>query len=177
MLFRSQHTAHEKALYERLQARPAGGESQRLLLPQTIQCSASEALVLKGQIETLKSLGIEIAEFGGNTFAIHGVPPEAGDRDVEPLLRWLIEDLEQAGRATGPEELRKKLLSTVACHLAVKAGDRLDRPEMEGVVRGLLALEDPRSCPHGRPTSVRWEEGDLAKLFQRTWGLGKRECH
>jgi len=172
-----QHTAHEKALYERLQARPAGGESQRLLLPQTIQCSASEALVLKGQIETLKSLGIEIAEFGGNTFAIHGVPPEAGDRDVEPLLRWLIEDLEQAGRATGPEELRKKLLSTVACHLAVKAGDRLDRPEMEGVVRGLLALEDPRSCPHGRPTSVRWEEGDLAKLFQRTWGLGKRECH
>ena len=177
LLVVDQHTAHEKVIFERLQARPAGGESQRLLLPQTIQCSASEALLLQGQVATLASLGIEIAEFGGNAFAVHGVPPEAADRDVAPLLRWLIEDLEQAGRATTPAELRKKLMATVACHLAVKAGDRLERGEMEGVVRGLLALQDPRSCPHGRPTSVRWEEGDLAKLFQRTWGLGKRECH
>jgi len=177
LLVVDQHTAHEKIIFERLQARAPGGESQRLLLPQNVQCSASEALLLKGQLPALQSLGIEIAEFGGNSFAIHGVPPEAADREIEPLLRWLIEDLEQAGRATTPEELRKKLMSTVACHLAVKAGDRLDRAEMEGIVRGLLALKDPRSCPHGRPTFVRYEEGDLARLFQRTWGLGKRECH
>lgn len=177
LLLVDQHTAHEKIIFERILSRPQGSEVQRLLLPQTLDFSAAEAILVKSNLDALKSLGIELEEFGGKSFAIQGVPPEAADRDVKPMLKWLLEDLEQTGKATPVAELKRKLTATMACHLAVKAGDRLDRSEMTGIVRGLIALKDPTSCPHGRPTFVRYEEGDLAKLFHRTWGLGKRECH
>ncbi len=172
-----QHTAHEKILYEEMATQAAAAVTQPLLLPHTIELAPSEVLRLSGQEPALRALGFDLEPFGGNAIVVRAIPAGARDRDIGPLLRWLVEDLEQAGRATAPGELNHKLRATVACHLAAKAGDHLERAEMEGIVRGLLALADPASCPHGRPTFVKYDEGDLARQFRRTWGLGKRECH
>jgi len=177
LLLVDQHTAHEKVLYERLQSQKKDRSSQGLLIPQTIELAPSEFSLLTEHAETISQLGLEYDAFGGRSIVLRAVPPQAHDRDCSVLLHWLLEDLEEAGRTPSAEELLKRLLSTMACHLAVKAGDWLELKVMERVVRELLALSDPRSCPHGRPTFVRYDEGELAKMFRRTWGLGKRECH
>jgi len=172
-----QHTAHEKVLFERITASSGRPESQALLLPQRVELSPSELLVIESSGEALGALGFSFEGFGGSSLVVTAVPAEAMDRDIPALLRWLLEDMEEAGRRPAPDERDRRLRASMACHLAIKAGDRLERMEMEAVVRGLLALADPRTCPHGRPTFVRYEEAELAKLFRRTWGLGKRECH
>lgn len=177
VLFVDQHTAHEKIIFERLQAGTGTVPSQGLLVPQTIDLSPSEFALAEGNAEVLRSLGIAFDAFGGRSIVVRQVPAEASDGDVSGMLRWLLEDLEAAGRAPSRQEIEKKLLSTVACHLAVRSGDPLERGEMDRIVRDLLALNDPRTCPHGRPTFVLHAEGDLARLFHRSWGLGKRECH
>lgn len=177
LLLVDQHTAHEKIIFERITLAAGRPASQALLLPQRVELSPSEALLVQGHPEAFAALGFEFEAFGGGSLVVRGVPAEAADREVVTLLRWLLEDLEQAGRAPEPAERDRRLRASMACHLAVKAGDRLERAEMEAVVRGLLTLADPRTCPHGRPTFVRYEEAELARLFRRTWGLGKRECH
>lgn len=177
LLLVDQHTAHEKIIFERISAAAGRPESQALLLPQRVEVSPSEALVIDASTDAFTALGFEFERFGGGSIVVRAVPAQAADRDIPGLLRWLLEDLEQAGKHPAPEERDRRLRASIACHLAVKAGDRLERAEMETVVRGLLLLADPRSCPHGRPTYVRYEEAELARLFRRTWGLGKRECH
>jgi DNA mismatch repair protein MutL len=172
-----QHTAHEKVIYEHLQSRKGNAEMQGLLITQTVELSPSEFALVIEHSEAIQRIGVEFEPFGGRSIVIRSVPPEARDRDLAPLLRWLLEDLEQAGRLPSASELSKRLLATMSCHLAVRAGDKLDRAAMERIVHELHALADPGTCPHGRPTYIRHDEAELSRLFRRTWGLGKRECH
>jgi len=177
LLLVDQHTAAEKAIYERLRAAKDPGESQGVMLSQAIEFSPAEYAALKANSGIIREVGIEFDSFGGNSIMVRSVPVSARDRDIMPLLRWLLEDLEQAGRIPSPEDLKARLTATMACHLAVRAGERLSREAMARIVGDLLSLSDPLTCPHGRPTYVRFDEGELARLFRRTWDLGKRECH
>jgi DNA mismatch repair protein MutL len=177
LLLVDQHTAAEKAVFEKLRARKDRDSAQGIMLSQALELSPAEFITINANAGIIREVGLEFDSFGGNSIMIRSVPAEARDRDILPLLRWLLEDLEQAGRIPSREDLQGRLTATMACHLAVRAGEKLSREAMEKIVRDLLSLADPLTCPHGRPTYVRFDEGELARLFRRTWGLGKRECH
>ncbi len=170
LLLIDQHAAHEKIVYERLLRSRTGGKiaSQALLVPQTMEVSAGEAMVLKAGADIIEELGIQFDEFGGNSIVIRAVPEHAAESEVAAMLRSLIQDLQLAGQAPDRKAAMRKLLATVACHMALKAARRLTPGEMEAVARELFDLEDPLSCPHGRPTFTRFSENDLARLFKRT---------
>lgn len=170
LLLIDQHAAHEKIIFERLRSKKDAGQetSQPLLVPQSIEISAAEAMLLRANAEALRSLGIEFDEFGAKSIVIRAVPQHADEAQAAEMIRRLMEELQEAGRTPGGAEMGHKLLSTVACHMAVKANRRLTPGEMEAIVRELFELEDPLSCPHGRPTLARFAEADLARLFKRT---------
>jgi len=160
-----QHAAHEKVIFSRLLTHSEGA-SQQLLIPLTIELSPAEAALAEEYRVELGKLGYEYDGLGGRTVALRGVPAGCGpSADAAAVLRGVLSD---AGSGTGAtDEPVRKLAASVACHSAVKAGDRLEPREMEALLLELLALEDPGSCPHGRPTMVTWDTGSLARLFKR----------
>jgi len=163
-----QHAAHEKIVYERLAARPEDERaSQELLVPHTLEVSAEESLLIERNLEDLIAAGIRLAPLGRGTWAVNSVPAEADEDAAVELARRVIGELSGAGRLRDREAVRHRALSVVACHLAVRAGQRLSDPEMEALIRELFALANPHSCPHGRPTFQRYGRADLERLFAR----------
>jgi len=171
-----QHALHERVLYEELLARSAGAgvEAQRLLMPEVVPLSPAEAAVAAELLEPLRSLGIEAAEFGTGTLAIHAVPRLVSDLDVAQLVHDLLASLGEEEQAAGEpgcsavERHRRRLARALACKAAVKAGDRLRESEIQALLARRAAL-GPRAetCPHGRPTALLFTLGDLERQFHR----------
>lgn len=164
-----QHVAHERVLYEYLLGLKGGGvEVQRLLSPETAEFDKRVATALHPHLNLLREAGFELEPFGATAFLVRGVPAALKGRDYRPALREIAEQLvESEGRAM-PETVREKVLTTAACRMAVKAGDPLELPEMEKLIRDLATTENPYLCPHGRPIvlTLSWEE--LMRRFKRT---------
>jgi DNA mismatch repair protein MutL len=162
-----QHTAHERVLYERL-GRVGGAEGcQRLLLPVTVTLAPAAAADLRACLQTLNGLGFEIAEFGGGAFVVRGHPNDVRVSDVGKFLEQVVEDFVEEGRPTEAARRREAVLKGVACHAAVRAGERLEPAEMAALVADLLASATPDVCPHGRPTMVNLAAKELERLFRR----------
>lgn len=165
-----QHAAHERIVYERLR-RDDGGNApaQRLLVPETLEMSAAEAARLTEIIPSFESIGMEVEPFGGTTFVIRAVPALLGGRSLVPLLREIAERLAALDDGGGSDagdpldEVRKLM----ACHGAIRAGQRLTDREMADLLRQLDGCENPSHCPHGRPTWVRWTPRALERAFGR----------
>jgi DNA mismatch repair protein MutL len=166
-----QHALHERILYEELLRRSAEAavESQKLLMPEVVELSASEAVVASAILEPLRPLGIVAEEFGEKTIAVHAVPRLLGDVDVPQLIHDLLAELASDDEEPGTVELqRQRLVRAIACKAAVKMGDRL----REGEIAALLARRDAlgpkaETCPHGRPTSLLFSLSDLERQFKR----------
>ncbi|HKI16852.1 MAG TPA: DNA mismatch repair endonuclease MutL, partial [Isosphaeraceae bacterium] len=153
MMVIDQHALHERILYEELRSRVARGnvESQRLLVPEPVDLTASEAASLVEQTELLAQLGLEIEPFGGDTVLVQGIP--AMLRHVVParLVRDLAEHLRTQPLPPTREGLLGELLHMVACKAAVKAGQPLSPVEIAALLdRGNL-VANSHHCPHGRP--------------------------
>ncbi|MBN3033043.1 MAG: DNA mismatch repair endonuclease MutL [Candidatus Saganbacteria bacterium] len=164
-----QHAAHERVLYDQLsrELRVTSRESQALLVPETIDLGASEAAALKDNLEYLNTLGFDLESFGQNSYILRAVPAVSAKVSARQLLLDIIADLQAAGRSAQIEIRRENIRKYVACHSAIKAGDKLTRVEMECLIRDLLAAQNPQTCPHGRPTMVKLTEAELAKRFGR----------
>ncbi len=166
-----QHAAHERVMFERVldRMRRREVESQRLLLPATVELPPRESDFLTRQLEALQAVGLGITAFGARTFLVDAVPPMLAKRgDVPELIRDLVADLQQEGGETRKERrLSEEAVAKKACRLAVKANDRLSLPECERLVADLLACELPYTCPHGRPTMIQITKGELEKKFGR----------
>lgn len=162
-----QHTAHERVLYERL-SRAGGAEGcQRLLIPVTVTLAPAAAADLRACLQTLNDLGFEIADFGGGAFVARGHPNDVRVSDMGIFLGQVVEDFVDEGRPTAAARRREAVLKGVACHGAVKAGERLEPAEMAALVGDLLASATPDVCPHGRPTMVNLAAKELERLFRR----------
>ncbi|MEE8639231.1 MAG: DNA mismatch repair endonuclease MutL [bacterium] len=162
-----QHTAHERVIYDRL-ARAAGDAGrQELLMPVTVSLGAAAAADLRPCLQTLNDLGFGVEEFGGDAFVLRGHPNDVRVGDVEKFLARVVADFVEEGRPAELERRRESVLKGVACHGAVKAGERLEHAEMAALVRDLFASPSPDVCPHGRPTMVNLAARDLARLFRR----------
>jgi DNA mismatch repair protein MutL len=164
-----QHAAHERVLFEKLQDQAAAGAIpvQNLLIPVQVDAGQAERELLAAFLPRLAGLGFHIEEFGGGTFVIKAVPAVVTGGDHRRLLLDIIGELKVHGRTRKMDDIRDEVLSVMACHPAVKVHRRLSIPEMEGLIRDLFACRMPHSCPHGRPTVVRFSREELKRMFKR----------
>lgn len=163
-----QHAAHERLLYEDLRRGDREVPRQGLLLPLTLELSPAQTQLLAGTLDIFRELGVEMSAFGRNAFIIQTQPAmwERGDliRTVRDLLDWTAE----LGRTPSAEELKDRAMKLMACHAAVKAGDRLQPETMQALIRRMEEIPPPLTCPHGRPFVYRLTWPELERLFKRT---------
>jgi DNA mismatch repair protein MutL len=165
-----QHAAYERVRFEQLKAAFLAGtiESQRLLLPETLELSFVEADAARRHQHRLLELGFELEAFGGQTFRLNAVPRMIADGEQLRLLRDLLADLASIGASGSFDQLRDDLLSRVACHSVVRGAHPLDRRQMDQLLKDMDRTDFSAHCPHGRPVSHSIGLGELEKLFKRT---------
>lgn len=164
-----QHAAYERVRFEQLKAGFATGgiESQRLLLPDTLELSFSEADAVRRYRDVLEPLGFELEEFGGQTWRINAVPRIVADQNRCSLLRDLLAELMEQGSNAHFDQLRDELLARVACHSVVRGSHPLERRQMEELLRAMDRTDFSAHCPHGRPVSHEITLRELEKFFNR----------
>jgi DNA mismatch repair protein MutL len=164
-----QHAAHERILFEQLQDQVDAGAMpvQNLLIPVQVEAGHAERELLAEYLPQLRSLGFHVEEFGGGTFVIRGVPSLLTGGDYQVLLRDILDELKVHGKNSQLDKRRDEVLSVMACHPAIKVHRKLSIPEMERLISDLFSCRMPHSCPHGRPTVVRFALEDLQRMFKR----------
>ncbi len=170
ILIIDQHALHERVMYDRLRRRLTEGvlDSQRLLLPETVRVTPEQMEVLEVQAELLTRLGLEITPFGRDSIAVNAVPAVLRDSEVPAFVRDVLDKLADRGNQPTPEVLLEDMLSMMACKAAVKFGDPLTPQEVEALVAQREAVEKSTSCPHGRPTALRFTLAELERQFKRS---------
>jgi len=163
------HAAHERITYERLKfSRDADRvRSQPLLVPQSVAVSQREAQVAEDNRDLFQRLGLEVERGGEESLVIRTVPVALRASDLEQLLRDVLADLIEYGSSERIETHLDEILSTMACHGAVRANRRLTVPEMNALLRDMEATERSGQCNHGRPTWVQLSLDELDKHFLR----------
>ncbi|MFQ5456465.1 MAG: DNA mismatch repair endonuclease MutL [Nitrospirota bacterium] len=164
-----QHTAHERVLYEKYTKayRKSGCDIQPLLIPENIELSLQETLLIKDYIKDLKKIGLEIEEFGENSFIIRAIPAIGCFGSLQKLVIDIINELAQFEKNMSYEERIKKIISSFACHGAVRANHVLNKEEITRLIEDLLKTDMPYTCPHGRPIAIRFTIEELEKRFYR----------
>ncbi|MBJ6984111.1 DNA mismatch repair endonuclease MutL [Luteimonas sp. MC1750] len=163
------HAAHERIGYERLKNAHdgAGLRLQPLLVPQAVAVSEREADIAEREAATLAELGFEVTRTGPQSLLLRGVPALLAQGDTEALLRDVLADLREHGESRRVRAARDELLSTMACHGAVRANRRLTIAEMNALLRDMEATERSGQCNHGRPTWTRIPLADIDRWFLR----------
>jgi DNA mismatch repair protein MutL len=169
MLLIDQHALHERILFEQLKRRLRGGtlETQRLLIPEPVDLTADQAARVLEQREALAELGLGVEDFGGGTVLVTSYPALLGRRAPGDILRAVVDHLVSGDRMPSREVLFNDLLSLMACHSAVRAGDRLTPEAMAALVEQRALADDTHHCPHGRPTALLFSRQDLERQFGR----------
>ncbi len=164
-----QHAAHERVMYEKLMAalREAKVVSQPVLAPQSVDFAASEAEVLRENVDALSEVGFEVEEFGGNTFIVTAVPADLATSDAGEVLRGMVDDLSNEKRSNSLSDRRENVIHYAACRSAVKFGQKLSHEEQQALLDQISEIERCETCPHGRPTMIRMSYDDLEKSFKR----------
>jgi len=166
------HAAHERIVYERLKTQMDGGEgaslaSQPLLIPATFAASPQEVATAEACAQTLATLGLEITPFSPKTLAVRAVPTSLAQGDAVELARSVLAELAQHDASTVIQRAQNELLSTMACHGAVRANRKLTLDEMNALLRQMEATERSDQCNHGRPTWRQVSIKELDSLFMR----------
>jgi len=163
------HAAHERIVYEQLKDAldRADLPSQPLLVPIPMTATAEEVEQAEGARDALSNLGFDTGASGPRELVIRAVPTMLADLDAPSLLRSVLSDMREFGASRVLVERRNELLSTIACHAAVRANRSLTIPEMNALLRRMEETERAGSCNHGRPTWVQFPMADLDRLFMR----------
>jgi DNA mismatch repair protein MutL len=163
------HAAHERIVYEGLKDAldVATLPSQPLLVPIPMTATAEDVEQAAEGRGELESLGFDVAASGPRELVIRAVPALLADLDAQGLLRSVLAEMREFGATRVLMERRNELLSTMACHAAVRANRSLTLPEMNALLRQMERTERAGSCNHGRPTWVQFAMADLDRLFLR----------
>jgi len=160
------HAAHERILFDKLKNNQEAISSQTLLTPVPCQLSPDGAAVLLSNRTLLEELGFEIDEFGDNTVLLRQIPMDLSPEDAADAAESLAADL-LAGRQKDKSSVRDEILHTVACKAAIKAGWVTSEAELLALVKQVMAREDLKYCPHGRPICISLSKKQLEKQFKR----------
>jgi DNA mismatch repair protein MutL len=164
-----QHAAHERLVYERMKKALANGgvARQPLLIPEVVELDPSEVTRVSARAAELAELGLVIEEFGPDAVVVREVPAMLGKLDVKGLVRDLADEIAETGNAPSLKERLEEVSGTLACHMSVRAGRRLNADEMNALLREMEATPHSGQCNHGRPTYVELKLSDIEKLFGR----------
>lgn len=160
------HAAHERQLYEKLAANYGNVPSQMLLEPAAIDLAAEEKQALLDNIPLLENAGLEIADFGGNTVVLRAVPADVEPQNAESLLVEIANKLLKGGH-DALNEHTERVLHSISCRAAIKAGDKSSPQELLALAEKILSGEVPPFCPHGRPCVLKLTRKELEKQFGR----------
>lgn len=163
-----QHAAHEKVLYERMMKQLKNKEmtTQYVSPPIILSLTRAEQDILERFADVFAELGYVISPFGGNEFAIEGVPGNLFSFDVKTFFMELLASCDSLKGNDGHDMILEKIAS-MSCKAAIKGNNQLSRPEIEALLEELLSLENPYHCPHGRPTIIAMTKYELEKKFKR----------
>jgi DNA mismatch repair protein MutL len=167
------HAAHERIVYESLKRQATGAQltAQALLIPATFAATPQEVLLCEENTQTLAALGLEVCAFSPKTLAVRAVPSTLAHSDVVALARSVLASLatidSPQAAASLVTEARDELLSTMACHAAVRANRQLNLDEMNALLRQMEVTERSDQCNHGRPTWRQISIQELDHLFLR----------
>lgn len=163
------HAAHERIGYERLKNAHdgIGLQSQPLLVPITLAVGEREADTAESEADTLAALGFEVTRAGPGSLHVRSIPALLAHAEPEGLLRDVLTDLREHGQSRRVASVRDELLSTMACHGAVRANRRLTVPEMNALLRDMEITERSGQCNHGRPTWARFSLAEIDRWFLR----------
>jgi DNA mismatch repair protein MutL len=167
LLIIDQHAAHERILYEQV-----GGQlqetqpSQELISPVVLHRTPKEAAILRDLLPALALEGFILEGFGGDAFLVRAVPVVLGRLEETTIIDDIISDLvsEEAAQTVSN---RERITRIVACRGAVKAGTVCTREQSQRIVDQLRRMKNPFTCPHGRPTMIRFTRKELDTMFRR----------
>ena len=164
-----QHAAHERVLYNRflarLESRSLAALSQALLLPETLELDPAQVAAASDHQARLRALGFEVEDFGPRTLRLTAAPAETPPERARPALQELLTVLAESR----PDEAVKGAASSLACHSAVRFGDRLDPAEQRRLLAELEVADQSITCPHGRPTRLLLSWQELKRHFRRNY--------
>lgn len=164
-----QHAAHERIMYEKVKQNyysQTNKDCQMLLLPDIITLSHKDMEIAKENFAMFNQAGFSLEEFGENTIKLTGVPTFCIDLDTKELFLETLDEINTVAR-TAKQEKEEKFIATVACKAAVKANMALSVEEVDSLMNKLLALPNPFTCPHGRPTAIKMTKYDIERKFAR----------
>jgi DNA mismatch repair protein MutL len=138
------------------------------LIPEPVEFPPRQAALALEYREALAELGLEIEAFGGSTLLLSSYPALLKKRPAGAILRAVVEHLASRENVPDKEQLLHELLGLMACHAAVRAGDRLTPEEIAALLEQRELAQDSHHCPHGRPTSLLFTMAELSKQFRRT---------
>lgn len=161
-----QHAVHERVLYEKFMQQYFDNtiDVQELLVPEEIECSPAEMLLLKENIKTLEKLGFHFDEFGRNTMLMRTIPSVLGRFLAKESIHEIFSQLDEK---TAIEFAKEEKLIRNACRSAVKARDSVELHEMSLILQQLQQCKQPFTCPHGRPTMIQFTIPELERRFKR----------
>lgn len=163
-----QHAAHEKINFEKYMEEIKNGHvaAQGLLIPEILDLSMDDHQLYLENKEVLKEAGFLLEEFGDRSVAIREVPIFLGKTETAPYFHEILDNIRNLGKGS-KEEVKYLRIATAACKASIKAYEELTMEEMRHLIETLRFIEEPFSCPHGRPTLVKLTEKDMQKMFRR----------
>ena len=165
-----QHAAHERILFDKFSAMAGDIPSQQLLVHQILSFDQKESDLVEAHQELFASLGFHMEMSGEREFRLIEVPADVPVSEAEDIIREILTNLMDMHETTA-KEIRQACLATTACRAAIKAGEELSFRQMQIILDALAHTAFPYTCPHGRPTILKFSSEELAKMFKRT-GFG-----
>lgn len=162
-----QHAAHERILYERLSAAVERVPGQPLLIPLFWEFDPLEMTLIEQHITLFAELGISLDIMGPSIVRVTELPADLSISDAEPTIRECL-SLVQESKKPSAHTIRHSFLQVAACRSAIKAGDTLNMRQIQALLDELCATQFPYTCPHGRPSIIKFTIPELEKMFKRT---------
>jgi len=162
-----QHAAHERIMYEkfRLQYEKENVVIQPLIVPRTINLNHYDYELILNNIELFNALGFDVEDFGRNSISIRGVPMLFGLPDNNNLFMDILDNLNE--NISNKYDLRAEKIIKMSCTNAIKAGDSMGHIEIKSLMNDLKKCENPFTCPHGRPITIKLTKYEIEKMFKR----------
>jgi DNA mismatch repair protein MutL len=164
-----QHAAHERVAFEKLRRQMEDGkvETQSLLIPQTVELTAGEVMLLEQKLEVLERFGFLLEPFGPNAYAITAAPALLPEGDYSLVVRQMVSELAEVETSAKLRQHLEDRLATIACHSVIRANRALERDEMRALLEDLDRIEFATQCPHGRPVLIEISRDELDRMFKR----------
>ena len=164
-----QHAAHERIAFEKLRRQLDKGqvETQSLLIPQSVELSAGEMMLVEQKRELMAGFGFTLEPFGPGAYAITSAPALLPEGDYSQVVRRMVAELAEVDTSAKLRQHLEDRLATIACHSVIRANRALETDEMRALLRDLDQIPFATQCPHGRPVLIEFRREELERLFKR----------